>query len=278
MLYGFVVAVPLFGSVWYSLHNDANNTFRFVGLGNYARLIADEDFWFAFRNNLVILVFSLVFQLSLAFIIATMMNSQQIRFARFYRAILFFPVVLSAVVVGFIWILVYNIDTGLLNTLLRVIGLPSWAQLWLDNPSIVIYSVTVPLMWQYVGLYLVIFLAGYSAIPGDLLEAAELDGANSVQKTFYVTLPLLVNTWRVVLILAVSGAIKVFEQPFVMTQGGPGISSTVLAQYAYNMSFVRQKLTYGSTVSVGMLLISFALIAALLLLINRVLLRGRSDD
>lgn len=110
-----------------------------------------------------------------------------------------------------------------------------------------------------------------------MLEAAELDGANSVQKTFYVTLPLLVNTWRVVLILAVSGAIKVFEQPFVMTQGGPGISSTVLAQYAYNMSFVRQKLTYGSTVSVGMLLISFALIAALLLLINRVLLRGRGD-
>jgi raffinose/stachyose/melibiose transport system permease protein len=278
VLYAFVVITPLIGSFWYSLHSDTNNTFRFVGAKNYLRLLADGDFWFAFRNNLIILGLSLVFQLSLAFIIAAMMNSKQIKFASFYRAVMFFPVVLSAVVVGFIWILIYNIDNGLLNVLLRSVGLGSWAQLWLDNPNIVIYSVTAPLLWQYVGLYLVIFLAGFSAIPGDLLEAAELDGANGLQKTLYVTLPLLVNTWRVVLILAVSGAVKVFEQPFVMTEGGPGISSMVLAQYAYNMSFIRQKLTYGSTVSVGMLVLSFLLIVFVLFVINRVLLRGRSDD
>jgi raffinose/stachyose/melibiose transport system permease protein len=278
LLYAFVVITPLLGSFWYSLHNDTNNNFRFVGFRNYSRLITDGDFWFSLRNNLIILGISLVFQLALAFIIATMMNSGQIRFAKFYRAVMFFPVVLSAVVVGFIWILIYNIDTGLLNTLLRAVGLESWTQLWLDNPSIVIYSVTVPLMWQFLGLYLVIFLAGFSAIPDELLEAASLDGANSVQKTLHVTLPLLVNTWRVVLILAVSGAVKVFEQPFVMTEGGPGLSSTVLAQYAYNMSFIRQRLTYGSTVSVGMLVISFVLIAFVLLVINRFLLKGRTDD
>jgi raffinose/stachyose/melibiose transport system permease protein len=278
LLYGFIVIVPLIGSFWYSLHSDTNNNFRFVGFRNYLKLISDGDFWFAFRNNLIILGLSLIFQLSIAFLIATMMNSGQIRFAKFYRAVLFLPVVLSSVVVGFIWILIYNINTGLLNTFLSNLGLASWAQLWLDNPNIVIYSVTVPLMWQFIGLYLVIFLAGFSAIPNELLEAAELDGANGLQKTLHVTLPLLVNTWRVVLILAVSGAIKVFEQPFVMTEGGPGISSMVLAQYAYNMSFIRQKLPYGSTIAVGMLVLSFLLIAFVLLIINKVLLRGRSND
>ncbi len=276
VLYAFVVLTPLFGSVWYSLHHDADYTLRFAGLANYRRLIADEDFWFAFRNNLIILVFSLVFQLGLAFAVASMMNSKQVLFARFYRVVLFLPVVLSAVVVGFIWVLIYNVDRGLLNTLLRTVGLGGWTQLWLDNPDIVIYSVTVPLLWQFVGLYLVIFLAGYSAIPTDVLEAAELDGANSLQKVRYVSLPLMVNTWRVVLILAVSGAIKVFEQPFVMTGGGPGISSTVLAQYAYNMSFVRQRMTYGSAASIGMLVLSFLLIASVLLIINRLVLRGRA--
>jgi raffinose/stachyose/melibiose transport system permease protein len=278
LLYGFIVIVPLIGSFWYSLHNDTNNNFRFVGFRNYVRLVADGDFWFAFRNNLIILGLSLIFQLSIAFIIATMMNSGVIRFAKFYRAVLFLPVVLSSVVVGFIWILIYNINTGLLNTFLSAVGLASWGQLWLDNPKIVIYSVTVPLMWQFIGLYLVIFLAGFSAIPNELLEAASLDGANGLQKTLYVTLPMLVNTWRVVLILAVSGAIKVFEQPFVMTEGGPGISSMVLAQYAYNMSFIRQKLPYGSAIAVGMLVLSFLLIALVLLIINKVLLRGRNDD
>jgi raffinose/stachyose/melibiose transport system permease protein len=278
LLYGFIVIVPLIGAFWYSLHNDTNNTFRFVGLRNYTRLLGDGDFWFAFRNNLIILGLSLVLQLSVAFIIATMMNGGQIRMARFYRVVLFLPVVLSSVVVGFIWILIYNINYGLLNTFFTALGLSSWSQLWLDNPNLVIYSVTIPLMWQFIGFYLVIFLAGFSAIPNDLLEAAEIDGANALQKTLHITLPLLVNTWRVVLILAVSGAIKVFEQPFVMTEGGPGISSTVLAQYAYNMSFVRQKLSYGSTVAVGMLVLSFVLIALSLFIINKLLVGGRDRD
>lgn len=207
-----------------------------------------------------------------------MMNASVIRRARFYRAIMFFPVVLSPVVVGFIWVLVYNINWGLLNTLLRAIGLDSWTRLWLDDPDIVIYSVTVPLMWQYLGLFMVIFLAGLSVVPRDLLEAAEIDGAGGFRKTIHVTLPLLAKTWRVVLILAISGAVKVFEQPYVMTRGGPGMSSTVLAQYAYDLSFKRVQMTYSSTVAVGMLITSFLLIVAARILLDRVVFRGRETD
>lgn len=277
LLYGFVVFAPIIGAFWHSLHTDFNFQFRFAGLRNYENLIADSDFWFAFRNNLIILGLGLVFQISLAFFIAVMMNTKYIRFGKFYRTVMYFPVILAPIVVAFIWVLVYNVDRGLLNTLLRSIGLENWTQLWLDDPRIVIYSVTVPLMWQYIGLFLVIFLAGLSSVPKELLEAAEIDGANGLQRIVHVTLPLLTRTWRVVLILAISGAVKVFEQPFIMTRGGPGISSTVMAQYAYDMSFGRVRLTYGSTVAVFMLLISLLLISLTSLFIDRVLLRGRKD-
>jgi len=275
ILYGFIVIVPIIGAIRHSLYTDFNYQFRFVGLENYHEMIFDADFWFAFRNNLIILGLSLLLQISLAFVIAVMMNNRQIRLVKFYRAVVFFPVILSAVVVGFIWVLIYNIHWGLLNTILDIIGLSSWKQLWLDDPKIVIYSITVPLMWQYIGLFLVIFLAGLSSISTELLEAAEIDGANGLQKTIHVTLPLMVNTWRVVLILAISGAVKVFEQPYVMTRGGPGISSTVLAQYAYNMSFARFKLTYGSTVAVGMLVLSFIMIALTWLLLRYLMFKGK---
>lgn len=275
LLYSFIVIVPIAGAFRQSLYTNFNFQFRFAGVANYVQLLQDGDFWFAFRNNLIILGLSLVLQISLAFVIAVMMNSSLIKFARFSRAVMFFPVILSAVVVGFIWVLIYNVHWGLLNTMLAAVGLSSWQQLWLDDPNIVIYSITVPLMWQYLGLFLVVFLAGLSAIPGELLEAAEIDGANGFYKTLYVTLPLLAGTWRIVLILAISGAVKVFEQPYVMTRGGPGISSTVLAQYAYNMSFARFDLTYGSTVAVGMLVLSFALIALTWLFTRYVVFRGK---
>ncbi len=278
LLYGFIVFFPIIKAFQQSLYTDLNFQFKYVGLQNYIRLVQDEHFWLSFRNNMVILGLSLFFQISLAFMAAVMMNSGQVKGSKIYRMVMFFPVVLSPVVVAFIWMLVYNVNWGLLNTALRGVGLGAFAQLWLDDPKIVIYSITVPLMWQYVGLFLVIFLAGLSSIPAELLEAAEIDGANGVQKTLHVTLPLMAKTWRVVLILAISGAVKVFEQPYVMTRGGPGMSSTVLAQYAYDMSFARVKLTYGSTVAVGMLVISFALIALSWFIMDFIIFRGRSVE
>ncbi len=278
LLYGFIVFFPILSAFQQSLFSDLNFQFKFVGLQNYARLLKDDNFWLSFRHNMIILGLSLFLQIGLAFVAAVMMNSGLVKLAKVYRTVMFFPVVLSPVVVAFIWILVYNVNWGLLNTALRAMGLDTWTQLWLDNPKLVIYSITVPLMWQYIGLFLVIFMAGLSSIPKELLEAAEIDGANGVQKTLYITLPLMAKTWRVVLILAISGAVKVFEQPFVMTRGGPGMSSTVLAQYAYDMSFARVKLTYGSTVAVGMLIISFALIALSWFVMDFIVFKDRNND
>lgn len=278
LIYGFVVFTPLLGAIWHSLHTDFNFSLEFVGFENYIELIQDSNFWFAFRNNLIIIGLSIVFQIGLAFVIAILMNSRYIFASKFLRTVLFFPVVLSPVVVAFLWILIYDINNGLLNTLLRSIGLDSWTRLWLDDPSIVIISVTVPLIWQFVGLYLVVFLAGLSGISHEMLEAAEIDGANILQKTLFVTLPLLSNTWKVVFIMAISGGVKIFEHPFVMTGGGPGRSSTVIAQYAYEQSFGRLRMTYGSTIAVVMVILSFLLILITVTILDKVIFRTRGKN
>lgn len=279
LIYGFIVIIPIFTAFWQSLHRDIYFELHFTGLDNYVDLLEDEDFWFAFRNNLIILGVGATSQLVLAFMIALFISSKRVIMPRFFRTVLFFPVILSPLVVAFMWILIYDIDQGLLNSTFETLGLSSWQQLWLDDPDIVIYSVTVPLVWQFLGLFVIIFLAGLSSIPSELLEAAEIDGATAVQKARHVTLPLLANTWKVVLILAISGGVKVFELPFVMTGGGPGMSSTVLSQYAYNQSFIRSKLTYGSTVAIGMLVISLALIVLTIFILNKVVFRqGWSND
>lgn len=278
IIYGFIVIVPIIGAFKQSLFTDLNFQLKFVGFQNYLRLLKDDNFWLSFRNNMTILGLSLVLQIGLAFIISVMMNSKQVKWSKFYRTVMFFPVILSPVVVAFIWILIYNINWGLLNSILRGAGLETWTQLWLDNPKIVIYSITVPLMWQYVGLFLVIFLAGLTSIPDELLEAAAIDGASNLQKTIHITLPLMAKTWRVVLVLAISGAVKVFEQPFVMTRGGPGMSSTVLAQYAYDMSFSRLKITYGSTIAIGMLIVSLILILLSWFVMDKVIFKGMKDQ
>lgn len=271
LLYGFIVIVPLLGAIVYSLYTDLNFRLKFAGLQNYAELLVDIDFWQSFQRNLIIIGFSLVFQIGLAFTIAVIMNSRQLVWPRFLRSVLFLPVVLSPIVVAFLWLLIYNKDLGLVNVILRSLGLDHLTRSWLDDPQLVIYAVTIPLIWQYTGLYLVIFLAGFSSIPQEVLEQAEIDGASMVQKTWYVTLPLMADTWKVVLVLAIAGGVKIFEHPYAMTRGGPGLSSTVLAQYAYNQSFVRAKLTYGTTVAVGMVIISLALILVSSFVLDKVL-------
>lgn len=271
LLYGFIVLVPLVGAVIYSLYSDLNFRLKFVGLENYAELIVDIDFWQSFQRNLIIIGFSLVFQIGLAFAIAVIMNSRQLWWPRFTRSVLFLPVVLSPIVVAFLWLLIYNKDLGLVNVILNSLGLEHLTRSWLDDPQLVIYAITIPLIWQYTGLYMVIFLAGFSSIPQEILEQSEIDGASTMQKTRYVTLPLMADTWKVVLVLAIAGGVKIFEHPYAMTRGGPGLSSTVLAQYAYNQSFVRAKLTYGTTVAVGMVVISLALVALSSFLLDKML-------
>jgi raffinose/stachyose/melibiose transport system permease protein len=214
----------------------------------------------------------------LAFVIALLLNSRFVKAKKIIRIFIFFPVILTPIVVALLWTLIYNINHGLLNTVLTLIGLEQYTQNWLGNPKIVVYSVIAPMTWQYLGLFVVLFMAGLTSIPQELLEQAEIDGASEFQKTIHVVMPLMANTWRVILVLSTANGIKVFEQPFAMTRGGPGVASSMLAIFAYNQTFLRSKIAYGSTIAIVMVILTLILIGLVTILFNFIFVRQREDN
>jgi raffinose/stachyose/melibiose transport system permease protein len=274
LIYCFIVIVPLIISLIYSFYDYSGGaSMKFIGLKNYFYLIKDMDFWHSFKNNLVIILLSMIGQVGIALIITAAMISKLLKFKTLHRNIIFLPVVVSAIVVGFLWTIIYNKDFGFLNFLLKSVGLGSLIVPWLDNPKSVMVFVSIPIIWQYIGFYLVIFLAAIQGIPKDIYESADIDGAVGIKRSLYITIPLLSDTLKVTVMLCIAGNMKIFDHIFVMTGGGPGTSSMVMSQYAYINSFVMFKLGYGSAISIGILVLSLALI-----LTSRKLWGGNKDE
>jgi len=274
IVYLFAVVSPIFVGLYFSFTNwGGGKKIKWIGIENYISLVKDQEFWNAFLNNLQIIAICLVGQMLLGLLIAILLNSSYLRLRNVYRFVIFFPVILSGVVVGYLWQIVYNNQFGLLNWVLEAIGRADWIHMWLDDPSIVVNSISLVYVWQFVGLNVVIFLASLQNISPDILEAAELDGASGLKKTRYITMPLMMNTVKVAALLTISGNMKIFDQIWMMTRGGPGTSSTVLAIHAYKMSFQGMKLGYGATISIGIMLLSLVLV-----LIFNVLLRSEKYE
>ncbi|MGD0725111.1 MAG: sugar ABC transporter permease [Spirochaetia bacterium] len=259
-LYLFMVLVPLVEAFYYSLNNTFNYRLTFAGFDNYKRLLADPYFYLSLKNNAIVILVSIGLQMVPAFIIMAAMTTKLVVAKKFVQTIFFFPVVISPLVTAYIWKVMYSNQYGVINQLLKVVGLPGWQQNWLGDPKVIMTSISIPLGWQYIGFYLVILLAGLTSIDRDILEAAEIDGATGTKRAIYVILPLMRNTINVSLLLCLSGSIKIFDQIYAMSAGGPGHASTVLAMYAYTASFLQNDYGYGSAISVMMLVISFIII------------------
>lgn len=270
--YLFVVFVPIGVGAFFSLTGwSGGANIKFVGLRNYAYLVTDREFWNAFLNNLQIIALCLVGQVGLGLLAALLLSGRFLRARSVYRFTMFIPVVLSGVVVGFLWVMMFNSTFGLLNWFLRFIGKPTWIMRWLDDPHIVVRSISFTLIWQYVGLNLVIFLASLQNIPDDVKDAASIDGANGIQTAIHITLPLLASTIAVAVSLCIAGNMKIFDHIWVMTGGGPGTASSVMAIYAYKMSFENMIFGYGSAISIGTIFMS----SILLVVANTVTSAGR---
>lgn len=270
IIFVLMMILPLILSAYYGLFSWSGSlTMKYIGLKNYEYLLKDTNFWFSFKNNVIITGLCIIGQIGIAFIIACLLMSRVVKLKEFHRTVIFLPVVLSAVVVGFLWQLIYSDSFGLLNWFLKQINLGSLIVPWLDDPKYVLYSVSVPLIWQNIGFYLVIFMSAMQSIPKEIFEVCELDGATGIKKAIHVTLPMLYDTLKVVIMLCIAGNMKVFDHIYIMTKGGPGVSSSVMAQQAYDNTFVMFKLGYGSAMSIAMLIISLTLI-----LLSRKLLGG----
>ena len=274
LLYIFAVIIPILWALRYSFYNWSGGAkMDFVGLGNYIEICKDPLFWKSLSNNLIVVAICLIGQVGIAIIVATLLSSKYIKGRQFHRSVVFFPTVLSAIVVGFIWVIMYNNDYGLLNWFLNAIGLKSLIYPWLDDPKKVIYSISYPLIWQYIGYYAIILLAGMSNIGSEVLESCEIDGAVGWRKLVYIIYPLLKPTIAICAMMSIAGNMKIFDNIMAMTNGGPGSSSTVLAIYAYKQSFTFFRFGYGSAVSIVMLLVSVVIVS-----ITKFSTRGENND
>lgn len=245
-----IVIVPIFISSYYSLLDwDGIGKGVFVGLKNYKEMLMDERMWSGVWNSLVFALLSLFVQIPISLIIALII-ANGVKGEKFYRTVYFIPVIISTVVIGQLWMKIYNADYGLLNSLLESIGLSSIAQDWLGQESTALICCFVPILWQYVGYHMLIMYAGIKGISPDINEAALIDGATAVQTARYITIPMLKPVLKICMTFSLIGALKVFDLIYVLTNGGPFFSTEVPSIYMYTTIFDSFNYGYGSTVSV----------------------------
>lgn len=267
--YVFSVFVPLITAIFYSLFEWKGGPKKtFIGIDNYIALLQDETFWQAFGHNLYLVVACIIGQVGIAFVFVLIVNSRLVKLKGIHRTFGFFPSTISAVCIGFIWMMIYDYKRGILNWLLIQTGHEDSVQVWLNNPKLVMFLVAIPLIWQFIGYYMVILLSAISSVDAEIFEVAELDGANAFQRAIYIVLPLIKNTLLVCITLCVAGNMKAFDHIFTMTEGGPGTSSMVMAMYGYKISFAQMNMGYGSAISVGIFVVSLLVIGGSQKLVN----------
>jgi ABC-type sugar transport system permease subunit len=262
IVFSIFVLLPLLDSFRYSLTNwnGFNPNYKFIGLDNFAKIFSDPNFLTAIVNTAIWMVAALVLPTVLGLALALLLNTGM-RGAAIFKSIFYLPICLSAVIVGQIWIWIYQPDWGLLNTAIaHLIGVSSFNFAWLAEPSTALGSVILAWSWQQTGLAMVIFLAGLTAIPRDLLEAADIDGVTRWKQTLYIVLPMLRPATVVVVALSVINSLKGFDILYIMTGGGPFHSSNTLAFFMYEESFKKYRMGYGSAIAVVLFVIALSII------------------
>ena len=260
ILFCGVLIAPIGASAYYSLFNwkGVGADMEFIGLANYKELFTSNSigFWKALLNSLLLAALSVFIQLPLALGLALTLG-KKIKGERLFLSVYFMPVLISTVVIGQLWLKIYNPDYGILNVFLRAIGLDSWAKIWLGNKSTALGAVFVPTLWQYVGYHMLLLYAGVKSVPPELREAAMLDGATDGQINRYIVLPYIKPIIRISVIFAVTGSLKSFDLIYVLTNGGPLHSTEVPSTLMISMLFLRNRFGMGSAIAVMLILLCF---------------------
>lgn len=245
-----IVLVPIFISSYYSLLNwNGIGKGRFIGLQNYVTMFTNTRALNSMKNSLLFAAVSVFIQLPISLVLALILASG-VKGEGFYRMVYFIPVLLSTVVVAQLWTKIYNADYGLVNTILRNVGLSRLAQDWLGQTSTALISAFIPILWQYVGYHMLLMYAGAKSISQDVFEAAKIDGASYIRTAFSITIPLMKPILKVCLVFSLIGSIKVFDMIYVLTNGGPLNATEVPSTLMYNMIFNTFQYGYGSAISV----------------------------
>ena len=246
---------------------------KFVGFDNFISLFQDKAFIRSFQNTILLIVVVTIVTLILAVFFAAILTTEKIRGSNFFRIIFYIPNILSIVVVSGIFSAIYDPERGLIDSILQIVGLRGPKAGWLGDQKIVIYSIAMALIWQAVGYYMVMYMAGMANIPDSLYEAAELDGAGKINKFFTITLPLVWLNIRATLSFFIISTINLsFLLVVPLTDGGPDGATEVFLSYMYKQAYTNQSYGYGMAIGVMVFVFSFALSGLISAVTNREIL------
>ena len=241
---------------------------EFVGLENFQDLLQDDFFWNALGNNIKYLVALPIIIITISLYLAFLLTHGKARFRKFYRVTFFFPQVMSLVAIGVLWRFIYHPRIGILSAITGALGVEDTIA-WLGNPDTALIAVGAVVVWQAVGFYMVLFIAGMESIPVSYYEAAVIDGATRWHLFWKITLPLLWDTIRTALVFLAIAATNMFAITQTMTEGGPNRATDVLATYVYERAFQNYRFGYATAIAMAMFLLAFALSALTMRLTQR---------
>lgn len=259
LVYVVFIILPIFIAIGYSFTRYSGiGKARFIGLDNYKRLFHDQLFWKSLQNTAIIFVLASVLLLVLSFLLALLLNNK-LKFADTSKALVFSPAIIAPIIVGIIWVYILDPKIGVINNILRSIGAESLAKQWIGGTVLSPYSMAIIYFWQQLGYLTTIFIAGLKMIPEEVLEAVKVDGANAVQRVFYVTIPMMRSSISTVIVLIITGIFKIFEIVQQTTGGGPNHMSETLVTYSYSMTFQSSEYGYGMSIATVTFLISLGI-------------------
>lgn len=276
ILLSVFVFIPLVQNFYNSFFDFSvfSQTKTFVGFENFKILLSDKVVTVALANNFKYAVISVALQVAFALVLAYILEDKIFRnVAPFFRVVYFMPVMISISVIALLFGFIYNPQMGLLNSFLELIGLENLAKPWLGSPTYAIYAVIAMSQWQSIGYIMILFIVALQKVPKELYEAAEIDGAGKIRRFFSITVPQVKEAIFVNTLITITGSMLVFNEPYILTNGGPGFSSTTMAVHMYQEGFVKDNVGYASTLAVIIFLIT-----AILALIQIRLSRTGKDD
>lgn len=258
ILFTLFIIVPTVASVYYSFTSwdGISPDVKFIGLANYKEIFTSARFGNALKNTVILTVFISIFEnlFALALIVDNVRWGKNL-----FRSGFYIPVLISGIVSGFIWKIMYNYNFGTFNAVLGNLGLDNWKQDWLGNSSLTLIMIGVVLVWKGAGYYMIIYLASLQSVSTDLIEAAQIDGASPWQRFKSITIPLISGAFTINFTLSLINGLKVFDQINVMTDGGPGFTSETLVYLLYKVGFNEGRQGFGTAVGIMLLFIIIVL-------------------
>lgn len=260
VFYLLFIIVPTVGSLYYSFTSwdGINPNVNFIGLANYKEIVTSARFGNALKNTVVLTVFISLFENAIALALAILVD-RVFKLKNIFRSLFYIPVLISGIVSGFIWKVMYNYSFGVINAMLKSVGLETLMQDWLGNTHLTLIMIGIVLVWKGAGYYMIIYLASLQSISSDILEASEIDGASAWHKFTKITLPLISGAFTINFTLSLINGLKVFDQINVMTDGGPGFTSETLVYLLYKVGFNEGRQGFGTAVGVVLLVIILVL-------------------